>query len=82
MGTESSSSTFRFTLPFRIGLTLFAVGSSPLLAIVLLSNLGLTEDPNPNPVGAGIIFAITCYPSIALILYGAWTSWRQYRAKE
>ncbi|HBE67498.1 MAG TPA: hypothetical protein DDW52_05045 [Planctomycetaceae bacterium] len=77
VATEPSSHKFRFALPFRIGVALLAVGSAPLLTIGLISKLGLTEDPNPNPVGAGMFFAITCYPSIALILYGAWKSWRQ-----
>jgi hypothetical protein len=34
-----------------------AIGSAlPLLAIILAAALGLTSDPNPNPIGLGLLF--------------------------
>ena len=38
-----------------IGLALFVLGSGPLLITILLATLGLTRDPDPNPVGFGIL---------------------------
>ena len=36
---------------FIAGALLFVIGTGPLLAIIGLAKLGLTKDPNPNPVG-------------------------------
>jgi hypothetical protein len=60
----------RPTLPFWIGLILCAVGSGPLLVIILLAALGITKDPNPNPVGFGILAMLTFWPGVGLILGG------------
>ncbi len=54
----------------RVGLVIFILGSGPLLTIILLASLGLTRDPNPNPVGFGILAAFTFWPSILLIAFG------------
>ena len=40
---------------FWIGLLLLCVGTGPLLIVILAAQLGLTRDPNPNPVGFGIL---------------------------
>jgi hypothetical protein len=55
---------------FRIGFWLFVIGSGPLLAVILAAKLGLTRDPNPNPVGFGILAMLTFWPSIILMLRG------------
>ncbi len=54
----------------RIGLVLLIVGTGPLLAILAAAELGLTDDPNPNPVIFGILAFLTFWPSVALILSG------------
>lgn len=54
----------------QVGLVMFVLGSGPLLAIILLASLGLTRDPNPNPVMFGILAAFTFWPSILLIAFG------------
>ena len=46
------------------------VGTGPLLAIIAAAKLGLTDDPNPNPVILGMLAFFTFWPSIALILSG------------
>jgi hypothetical protein len=51
----------------RAGLVLFVVGSGPLLLIILAASLGLTFDPDPNPVMFGIMALLTCWPSIGLV---------------
>jgi len=38
-----------------MGLVLLIVGSGPLLVIILFAALGITEDPNPNPIGCGVL---------------------------
>jgi hypothetical protein len=58
---------FRFTTLFWVGLGLFVVGTGPLLAVILLSALGLTKDPNPNPIGFGLLAFLTFYPSVGKI---------------
>lgn len=53
----------------RRGAILFAIGPGPLLLIVALSKIGI-GDPNPNPVGPGILAMFTFYPALAMLLYG------------
>lgn len=55
---------------FWLGLGLFVVGSGPLLLVILFAALGLLDDPNPNPVGFGILAALTFWPSIIMMLVG------------
>lgn len=47
------------------GIALIGLGVLPLLTISLLSWLGLLSDPNPNPIGFGLLFvmltAIGCF---------------------
>ena len=53
---------------FWLGLGLFVVGCGPLLAVILLAKLGLLDDPNPNPVGFGILAAFTFWPAVLTML--------------
>jgi hypothetical protein len=36
----------------------------------VLASLGLTKDPNPNPVGFGIMAFLTFWPSVILMIVG------------
>jgi len=56
---------------FLVGFVLFVVGSGPLLLTLTAAALGLTRDPNPNPVGFGILAFFTFWPSIILMVVGA-----------
>jgi len=40
-----------------VGLVLLVIGAAPLLTIIFAAAVGLWPDPNPNPVGAGLLFA-------------------------
>jgi hypothetical protein len=71
---------FRFTKLFWIGVVIFAVGCGPLLVFGLFVALGLNKDPNPNPVGLGMLAFFTFYPSLGLMLGGLVTSIRQWRS--
>jgi hypothetical protein len=71
---------FRLSRFFWTGLILFILGSGPLLAVILLAGLGLTKDPNPNPVGFGILAFFTFWPSIILMIVGVVQSYTRYKS--
>jgi hypothetical protein len=54
----------------RVGLALLVLGSGPLLTIVLLAALGLWPDPNPNPIGPGLLFFFTFWPAVICLVVG------------
>jgi hypothetical protein len=56
---------------FRIGLILVLIGWTPLWGIVLLAAIGLWPDPNPNPIGPGLLFFFTSWPAIICLGLGA-----------
>jgi hypothetical protein len=35
----------------RIGFWLLVIGAGPLISIILLAEIGIWPDPNPNPIG-------------------------------
>jgi hypothetical protein len=55
----------------RTGLVLFVLGCGPLLAIIALAAVGLWPDPNPNPVGPGMLAFLTFWPSVICLAVGA-----------
>jgi len=67
---------------FWIGLVLLCVGTGPLLIVILAAQLGLTRDPNPNPVGFGILALFTFWPSVLLIVVGIVRTLRKRRASQ
>jgi hypothetical protein len=52
------------------GLALLCLGSGPLFALIALAKLGLTRDPNPNPVFEGMLAGFTFIPAVVLLLCG------------
>ena len=54
----------------RIGLALVVLGWGPLLSIVVLAAIGLWPDPNPNPIGPGLLF-LTAWPALICLAVGA-----------
>jgi hypothetical protein len=52
------------------GFVLLCVGSGPLLGIMAAAKLGLTRDPNPNPVFEGMLAGFTFIPAIVLLICG------------
>ena len=56
---------------FKIGFWLFVVGCGPLLAIIVLAAVGLWPDPNPNPIGPGLLMFFTFWPAVICMAIGA-----------
>jgi hypothetical protein len=55
---------------FRIGAAVVILGSAPLLTIFFLSKIGLWPDPNPNPIGPGLLVFVTFWPGVILMAAG------------
>jgi hypothetical protein len=66
---------------FRIGATIALVGWTPLLAIILLAAIGLWPDPNPNPIGPGLLFFFSFWPALVCLGIGAFQVWRRPRQR-
>jgi hypothetical protein len=54
----------------KVGLGLLVVGTGPLLFIIVAAAVGLWPDPNPNPVGPGLLSFLTFWPAIICIVIG------------
>ena len=73
---------FRLSRVFWIGLTLLLLGTGPLFAVILLASLGFTKDPNPNPIGFGILAFLTFWPSVIMLITGVATSYGRYKSAQ
>lgn len=61
----------------KIGLALVVIGWGPLLFIILMAAIGLWPDPNPNPIGPGLLFAITAWPALICLAIGGYQTRRK-----
>lgn len=52
------------------GLALMVFGWGPLLTIGFLAEVGLWPDPNPNPIGPGLLFMATSWPAVICLAIG------------
>ncbi len=62
---------------FKIGFWLFILGCGPLLGIIILAAVGLWPDPNPNPIGPGLLAFFTFWPAVICMALGSARVWRQ-----
>jgi hypothetical protein len=53
-----------------IGFGLLAFGTGPLVFIIAAAALGLWPDPNPNPIGPGLLSFLTFWPAVVCIVVG------------
>jgi len=63
----------------RAGLVIFGLGCGPLLFIIVAASVGLWPDPNPNPVGPGLLAALSLWPALICTMTGAVRVWRRQR---
>jgi hypothetical protein len=54
----------------RAGLALLVLGTGPLLFIIGAAAVGLWPDPNPNPIGPGMLCGLTLWPALICIVVG------------
>jgi hypothetical protein len=73
---------FRLARVFWAGLILLVLGTGPLLTVIVLAALGVTKDPNPNPIGFGILAFLTFWPSAVLVIIGVILSYVRYKAAD
>ena len=73
---------FRLSRKFWTGLILLLLGSGPLLTVILLAWLGVTNDPDPNPVGFGLLAFLTFWPSVILMIVGVVQSYTRYKSAQ
>jgi hypothetical protein len=64
----------------QIGFWLLVIGSGPLFGIILLADIGLWPDPNPNPIGPGLLFFFTFWPAVICLGIGVFQVWRKQRS--
>ena len=65
----------------RAGLASLLLGATPLVGIILAANVGLWPDPNPNPIGPGLLFFFAGVLATACLAIGAvWVWWDLRRA--
>jgi hypothetical protein len=53
-----------------IGFGLLVFGTGPLVFIIAAAALGLWPDPNPNPIGPGLLSFLTFWPAVVCIVVG------------
>ena len=61
----------------QIGFWLLVIGAGPLFGIILLAELGIWPDPNPNPIGPGLLFFFTFWPAVICLGIGVFQVWRK-----
>lgn len=54
----------------RAGAATLAIGALPLLIVIVLAKVGLWHDPNPNPIGLGLLFVAAAVLASILTLVG------------
>ncbi|HET7847699.1 MAG TPA: hypothetical protein VFL51_01425 [Pseudolabrys sp.] len=76
------SPRFKLSLLFWIGVGILVVGTGPLLLFALVFELGLMSDPNPNPIGLGLLFFFSIWPGLILTAAGLIVSLVRYKAQK
>ena len=61
----------------KIAFVLVVFGWGPLWVIVMLAAIGLWPDPNPNPIGPGLLFFFTFWPAVICAGIGVFQVRRQ-----
>lgn len=64
---------------FLVGLVILVLGTAPLLITLLAAQVGITSDPNPNPVFFGMIAAVTFWSGLIIMGVGIYRTARNAR---
>lgn len=56
---------------FTAGFLTVVLGNAPLVGILLLAKIGVWPDPDPNPIGPGLLSFVTLVPGLLLMMAGA-----------
>ena len=62
--------TYLRSLWVKVGVGLLIVGSAPLLFNAIAAAVGMWPDPNPNPIGPGLLCFFTFWPAVICIAVG------------
>jgi len=57
------------------------LGTGPLLFIIVAAAIGLWPDPNPNPIGPGMLALLTFWPSLICLALGIVRVWLRRRGE-
>jgi hypothetical protein len=55
------------------------LGSGPLFVIIALAAVGLWPDPDPNPIGPGLLFLVSFWPAVFCTVIGVARVWLRRR---
>ena len=61
----------------KVGFGLVLFGWGPFLFVILMAAIGIWPDKNPNPVGLGMLFAVTFWPAVICFVVGSIRAWRK-----
>jgi hypothetical protein len=79
LGNAAQRATYLRSWWVRAGLTLLLLGSAPLVAIIAAAKVGLWPDPNPNPIGPGMLFFLAGVLATGCLAIGAVWGWLELR---
>jgi len=67
---KTSEENVRATIKLYLitGLIFLIFGSGPLLGSILFAKLGLTSDPNPNPIFFGMMAGFSFWPGLLFLI--------------
>lgn len=78
-GSGAQRPTYLRSWWVRVGPALLLVGSVPLVAIIVAAKVGLWPDPNPNPIGPGMLFFVSGVVATVCLAIGAVWVWLDLR---
>ncbi len=55
---------------FTAGFLMVVLGNAPLVGIVVLAKIGVWPDPDPNPIGPGLLSFVTFVPGLLMMIAG------------
>ncbi|HEU5016421.1 MAG TPA: hypothetical protein VFT69_00455 [Pseudolabrys sp.] len=77
----NASPRFKLSVLFWVGIGVLVVGTGPLVLFGIAFSLGFISDPNPNPIGLGLLAFFTFWPGIVIMAAGLIVSFCRYRAR-